>query len=431
MIKNKFGIPHSFEVHTSVNGMYRYGSLTVEDKYGIRESLPITGNEIITIAYNNATRGAITTATPVFIHFNIFNMEEAMIDADDATRFSRKALKFNLVEAPFFLKYNDVQWQKIWGKDDGVSSVTGQSVDSIILDHLQNDLQLNETSLFVYDFQKLKTKMHFCCPSWKTQLMLAYLLDFAKDNDNNGCVKLFTTSELETGSIKINMKSMNNMFKEAKTTLYGLIDVSSMQKSVAGVAIGSRSPNLILSYKFLTYDITSIPSGFSGAYLLNYDYTKSQYFTQLNRYSENNQRNKSFYNFALWSNQIDNDQSRQFYFGEIRDKSQGTGFLQNKITEHQYQLRCEMMTYVDETVQVGEKIFVTFLSGMAAIDNMQSHPIDEQMSGAWLIEEITDHCIDGRGMRKMVAIKDSFFNMYEPTVGKTKQLLPPVEGIFK
>ncbi len=80
MIKNKFGIPYSFEVHSSINGLYRYGTLTLEDKYGIRESLPITGNEIITLAYNNGSRGSITSAQPVFIHFNIFNMEETLID---------------------------------------------------------------------------------------------------------------------------------------------------------------------------------------------------------------------------------------------------------------------------------------------------------------------------------------------------------------
>ncbi len=340
-------------------------------------------------------------------------------------------MKFNLIEAPFFLKYNDRQWQRVWGRDDGVTNKFGKNIDEIIIDHLQNDLQLNEKSLFIYDFQKLKTNIHFTCPSWKTQKMFSYLLDFAKDTENNGCVKLFTTTDLTTGSIKINLKSINNMFKNATTTMYSLIDVSAMEKQKANFAYGSRLLNLIISYKFLTYDITSIPSGFSGAYLLNYDYTKSQYFTQLNRYSENNAKNKSFYNFALWSNQIDNDQSRQFYFGEMRDKTLGVDFLQNKITEHQYQLRCEVVTYVDETVQVGDKIFVTFLSGMAAIDNMQSHPIDEQMSGAWLVEEITDASIDGRGMRKMTVIKDSFFNMYEPTVGKSKQLLPPVQGIFK
>ncbi len=202
LIKNKFGIPHSFEIHNSLNGMYRYGSLTVEDKYGIRESLPITGNEIITVAYNNATRGSLTTAKPIFIHFNIFDMEEAMIDENDSTRFSRKALKFHLVEAPFFLKYNDVQWQRAWGNDTGID-INGVSVDQIFRQHLEEDLKIKEPSLFIMDFEILRTKPYFYCPSWKTQRMFSYLLEFAKSTKNNGCVKYFTTSDLDTGSIRL------------------------------------------------------------------------------------------------------------------------------------------------------------------------------------------------------------------------------------
>ena len=46
------------------------------DDSGVREALPLTGNEIVTVMYKNSYRTADTSTEPYFAHFNIFDIEE-------------------------------------------------------------------------------------------------------------------------------------------------------------------------------------------------------------------------------------------------------------------------------------------------------------------------------------------------------------------
>jgi hypothetical protein len=119
------GIPYEMELHASINGMYRYGSISLFDDGGIRESLPLTGNEIITIMYRNSYK-TDSGSQPTIIHFNIFDIEEETYypTAMDSKRFTTKLLKLHIIECPFFLLYNQNLWQKSYGKDTGEESTS-------------------------------------------------------------------------------------------------------------------------------------------------------------------------------------------------------------------------------------------------------------------------------------------------------------------
>jgi hypothetical protein len=105
--------------------------------------------------------------------------------------------------------------------------------------------------------------------------------------------------------------------------------------------------------------------------------------------------------------------------------------LTNTISDHQFQLRCETLTYVDESINPGDKVVLYFESGITALTQDQSHLLDEQMSGAWIVEEIVDSVINGTGVRKMVIVKDSFFNLYDVSSGSSNsKTLPNVHTVF-
>lgn len=426
--KNSLGIPFSFQIHTSLNGMYRYGYIIFDDKYGIRETLPLTGNEIITLLYKNSTRGSIFNSPPTIIHFNVFDIEETQMATYDETRFSNKALKFHVIEAPFFLKYNHEVWKRSYGKNTGKDSDL-MAVDQIFKTHLSEDLKLdkdNNVNHIDFDLQPMATKLHFYTPAWKSQTMFNYLLPFCKDTNNFEHVKFFTTTDIKSGKIIINMKSMNYMFSQKNMTEFTTLDMSPYSSYDKG--IDPRILNQILSYKFISYDITSLTTGFAGGSLLNFNYNKSKYYTLQNTYEEMIKKtdNKYFYNFGLWSNTISSERSMQTYLGPF-PHDQARTYIDNRIKEQQYQLRCETMTYVDETIQIGDKIFVLFQSGMSDATKDIGHLTDEQMSGGWLVEEIIDTAINGLGMRKMVLVKDSFFNVY---MSDKRKVLPEVNPVF-
>lgn len=423
--KNPLGVPMSFEIHQSINGMYRYGYITFEDKVGVRETLPLTGNEILTIRYANNASSLELAAQPRVIHFNVYDIEESQFsNAGGDERLTDKAIKFHVIEAPFFLKYSCDVWTRSYGTPDN-----GMAINNIFEKHLINDLKI-PNNLFSLDLQKMSTSLHFCSPAWRSQMIFNYLVQFARDEQGYGNVKFFTTSDPKTGNVVINLKSINQLFSNPKATEYTLVNASAFESGHVGIM--ARTMNQILTHKFVTYDLTTLASGVPGAYILNFDYVLSRYYTLKDNYKESISRkeNAHFYNFGLWSDKISNAKSKSFFLGPT-NKKLAKSYLNNKITEHQFQLRCETTTYVDESINPGDKIVIYFMSGMTEVTKNQQHLLDEQMSGAWIVEEIVDACANGIGYRKMVLIKDSFLNLYDVSsgVGNSKTL-PSVHTVF-
>jgi hypothetical protein len=434
------------EIHSSINSFYRYGSIVIYDEAGVRESLPITCNEIISVIYRNTFR-EITESLPMVVHFNIFDIEEVVADADqyNSKRFTGKLLKFHLVEAPFFLKYNEKAWKVAFGKCDTYDTTDpnhpitvpqGESIDTIFLRHFKDNLHLISDSpkndTIEVQFTKMKTKMHFVVPSWKTQKLFTYLLEFAKDENDYGNVKLFTTTNIQTSRPIVHLKSLNLIFKDTikSPTEFTLINQSTIDGKPE--SLGAGQLNQILKHKFVFYDLASLPAGYAGASLLNYDYVTGKYFTQCDNYVESNKKKGNSYtsNFALWNEKISSENTRQFYIGGI-SPSQGEEYLNNKIIKNRHQLRCEMMTYIDEGIQPGDKILATFPSGMTELSREgQNHLFDEHMSDEWIVEDVSDTYSNGKGLRKMVCIKDAFFNLYGKSEGiDVTKYLPQVKFV--
>lgn len=428
------GVPYEMELHSSINGMYRYGSISFFDDGGIRESLPLTGNEIITIMYRNAYK-TDSGSQPTIIHFNIFDIEEETYypTAMDSKRFTTKLLKFHIIECPFFLLYNQNLWQKSYGKDTGEESSSEKIfIDKIFEDHLIKDLKIynpnNKNNLFELNLQKMSTKMHFFSPSWKSQMIFSYLLDYCRDENGYGNVKFYNTTNNANGKIKINLQSLNQMFKNQKVVEFVNLDTSALSNfQKDNSTFNNRVLNQIIKHRFIYYDISSIPAGLAGAYMLNMDYKNSQYYTLYDTYENSNSKkeNSYFSNFAMWRNEISNENTKQYFIGEF-PKEHAKKYLNNKIIKNKYQLRCEMMTYVDEAIHPGDKISAIFISGMTEYTrDKQNHLFDEHMSDEWIVEDVVDTFKNGKAIRKMVVVKDSFFNIYDKSAGASSQLPVP------
>lgn len=420
--KNKLGSPQEMEIHSSINGFYRYGYVIMHDEIGIRESFVLTGNEVISIVYRSAGRD-LSTSMPSIIHFNIFDIEEVAVDpnAYDARRFTGKFLKFHLIEAPFFLKYNDRSWTIAFGYDSGTSD-NRMEINKIVENHFRKHLGIlkddPKTSLLEFNIAKMQTKLHFISPAWKTQKIFSYILQFAKDEDGAGNVKLFNTTNNQTGRTVVNLISLNQIIKSKliPSVTFSLIDTTAIEGSSDIENSGNRPINQILSYKFLSYDITSVPTGLAGATLLNRSYEDSRHYKMYDNYKEINKNKKDTYisNYALWNETISNENSLQLYLGSLK-KDEAKAYLSNVITKHKHQLKCEILTYVDENIYPGTKVLLNFPSGLAsAATEHQSHLTDEQMTDIWIIEDIVDSYHLGKGVRKMICMKDSFFNIYKP-----------------
>jgi len=442
------GTPFEMEMFSSINGAYRYGYITIFDDGGIREALPLTGNEIISIMYRNPFNETLSkslgsslpsdfTSNPMIVHFNIYDIEEIPYygNSDESRRFTTKLLKLHLIESPFFLLYNSTLWQKAYG-----SPSSKVKINEIFEKHLIDDLKIynkaNKYNIVELNINKMSTEMNFIIPSWKSQQTFSYLLDFCKDDQGFGNVKFFNTTNRKTSNIIVNLKSLNNMMQNPTYREFSLLNESPLMdlKKDPG-KINNRTLNEILKYKFVYYDLSSVTSGLGGGYMLNFDYKNSQYYTLYDTYEESNKKkeNSYFSNFGLWRDEISNENSRQYFISEF-PKNVAKKYLNNKITKNKHQIKCEIVTYLDETIQVGDKILIAFISGMTELQrDKQNHLFDEHMTDEWLVEEINDTYKEGKCIRKMTIIKDSFFNLYgtETNSNSSKLPIPKVNVVLR
>ena len=427
-LKQIFNLPVneviSADLRSSIDGMYRYGSITIRDDVGFREYTSLTGNEIVTIVYSNKM---ISSDRPEkIIHFNIYDMHESTPSDDTNRKYTNKFITLHLMEAPFFLSYNRKPWSKAYGKDNGDGTSTNVSIDEIIKSHLLDDLKITE-DMAELDFSKMSTEMHWSIPYWKPQQTLQYLLQFAKDIDGHGNVKLFTKTDIDKQKTILKLSSISNLFKTEQSTVYPVIDVHAITSGLLPAGMTSRkSANQIFDYKFESYDVVSLVSGLSGGYMYNHDYRDGKYFVHTDDYRASIASEKYFGQFGLWSDKISDWQSTSHSLGDISPELAKT-YLNNKVIQQKYQLKCHIRTPVNHDRNVGDKVYLTFPSGAYLVN--ESATVDEQMSGEWIIKEITDQISGGRGTSEVVLIKDSFYNDVGVTSGNKVKKLPDVKPI--
>jgi hypothetical protein len=419
---------YSFEIHSSIDGFYRYGSVIIPDRVGFREVAALTGNEIITIRYmNTVTADFIPFKT---IHFNIYDIEEVSYADNLRDKFTNKAIKLHLIESPIFLKYNQRVWSRHFGKDLGrdEDSKEKMTIDQVFLSHLQNDLKLNEEYIR-YDFDPMITDVYWTIPFWKPQKTFSYLLQFAQDQNNYGCVKFYTTSDNDNDITVINLRSIAQMFDRQETPYsYSFVGTNAFISS-AGEADGkemSKLINQLFDYKFETYDVTSIVSGLAGAMIYNTNYSQSLKWVQTEDYESSNRKDKYFAQFGLWNPEISNYKSTMFMRTDWHTPDVQS-FIQNKIVSKKYQLKCISSSYINQARNVGDRVRLDIPSGAYATN--PNKDLDVQMSGDWIISDIKDYYVNGRGYSSISFIKDAFFDTVRADTGNTPERLPAVTPI--
>jgi len=394
----------AMEIHSSIESFYRYGFVVIPDRIGMRESLSLTGNEIITVRYSNSV--ATSLVPPKSIHFNIYDMEEVALNNEYKDRYTNKAIKLHLIEAPFFLTYNMKVWSKVYGKDYGTAQET-LKLNKIFENHLINDLKITNTNIVSLDLNDMSTDMYWINPSWKSQKMFSYLLQFARDTNNNGNVKFFTTSDVFEDKIILNLKSVNQMFDVKNLYQYTIVNVGPLEQS--GLDVGQRAPkslNHIIDFKLKSYDLLSLTSGLPGGYIYNRDYLSNKRFIQLDNYASTNRTEKYFSNNALWLEDISAWDNAAYTIGSM-PINLAKAYLNNKIIDQKYQLKCLADCYLNHERNCGDKVNIIFPPAGGAIDNAKY--IDEHMSGDWIIQEMIDVITNNRGYTNITFIKDSFY----------------------
>lgn len=423
--RNEPLVIQSIEIHSSIFGLYRYAVIDVLDSIGQRELTSLGANDLIVIEYSGGVPMTDNIAGMKRLYFNIYDIKEIPIDENSIRiRFTQKMLKIHLIEAPFFLAYNKNYCNRTWGKSYGDGSISGVSIGNIIEDHLKNDLGIHP-QLVEYNFDKMSTSIHFCCPYWKTQTMINYLLTACKDQYNFSNVVLFNTDNIKDMKTVVNLKSVNSLYKQEKEVEYTFIDSSSMVSSVNNKFKPSQDRNTILSWEINTYDLTTLTTGIAGGTVVGSSYDESLYYEARSTYTNSTNLDKFSGNYATWKQEI-SDFRNKLYSPRYIDNGRQIDFINNRIENKKYQIEIDALMYINENRNVGDKVNLVFPSILAV---HEQHILDEQFTGTFIIKEIIDICTITEGFSKVKLIGDSFFNLMSPNNGGGAKKLPKVKPI--
>lgn len=172
----------SFEVRESIDQFYRTGVVTLSDRSSLRDILPLTGNEIITIAYKNTMHSAVSSLKRKIVHFKIFHIEEYENTQDRSARNGGSYINLHLVEWPIFEFLSTSVYKTFPTSHTPDGGVKASTLIETLLKSIKGfenyyDISVDPTP---DDF-----KFHnFYIPNWTITKSLQYISQFLVNKDN-------------------------------------------------------------------------------------------------------------------------------------------------------------------------------------------------------------------------------------------------------
>ena len=166
----------SIEIRESIDQFYRTGLVTLADRSSLRELLPLTGNEILSVSYKNRFHSSSADLKRKIIHFKIFHIEEYENLENRNARPGASYINLHLVEWPAFDFLSTVVYQTF-----PISHlVEGGEKGSTLVENLLKGIHGFENYYDIdVDPSPEDLRFHnFYIPRWTITKTLQYINDF-------------------------------------------------------------------------------------------------------------------------------------------------------------------------------------------------------------------------------------------------------------
>ncbi|MCS7316901.1 MAG: hypothetical protein NZZ41_01075 [Candidatus Dojkabacteria bacterium] len=208
------------KIYDNIESYFRVAEMYLTDRYCLREYMPLTGNEIISIRYRNSSHDP--SVPEKIYHFFIVNIQEEQ-NTTERDRGST-ILKLSLVEAPiyYFLTTNSIYKTYKW---DGGSKEKAPEKEKTIYDIMIDTFSLIPHITKWYDFDIEETledlKINFYIPNWTPYKTLNYLRKFAINKENFPYFVCYVEPPEKIGKKpKIILKSIYSLMKKKGVHLF-------------------------------------------------------------------------------------------------------------------------------------------------------------------------------------------------------------------
>jgi len=414
------------EIQDSMDMYFRTAKLWFFDRYAMREIMPLTGNEVVTIKYKNMAQPSATVEK--VMHFQIQSISEVP-NMQEYNKGSNITL-MNLVEAPAFnfLTNNCVYKTYDWDTKMKVSDLVNDCLLSI--PGLTNwyDIDIEET------LNADGAKFKFYNPNWTPMKTINYLKKFAISQKDDFPYYTFFIEPPKTksGKPKIHFKPV---YKYMTPTDKHQVS-SHFQQEVYRAGQGEPNKNARDYTQENDYEIFNTMqerqfdyfhraktafAQMSGETFFTFDYENDNkyfaldYSTFKDTYQGLGQKQLHSMNYGnMWASHRPHSFTDNLRLLNMKRNEMAYNTIHSGIA-------CTAAMTINNLRNVGQLADVIFKSSLN-----QKSGVDYMMSGTWLIWGQVDEMQDGAARSKVLMVKDGFEQlMINPGLPHMTHLNPP------
>lgn len=397
----------SMQIYDTLDSAFRMADMTISDPVSFRNTMPLTGHEIISVSYSNAL--STSSTKPKIIHFMIHNIIEETEAA--ATTATQKKLTLKLVEFPAFEFLVSRQIYKTYQIDE--KNTPTQSFSSIVKDTLESIEDFSKW--YDYDIvDSTSNAVNFYIPNWLPLKIINFCKKYAISKDKQYPMYVFHIGNDPQRDKPIAYFKPVYSFVDnsSKFRSYGH-SFNEVNKQNGGTENGEYSPvDTIIEHSFEYFNSQNVGT-LSGETSVTFDYLQDNNYVSTDYDSYLKSQFKGVAAFPLYpfghGNQWSSFRKTGWNYSEGRENIKNE--LHNEYASNIFKngIKCKAMVYVFEARMCGERAELIF--------NVNNPMLvyDKMMSGAWITWSITDTFIGGQAFSTIYFYNDGFGDISEPT----------------
>jgi hypothetical protein len=419
------------EIENSVDLAFRVGRIGVIDSIDLRKTMPLMGNEVLYIEYNNLQAATATVATKKSGFFRVMSIEE---NTDSQQRnksvgFTSRYLILTIAEFPYvdMLTFNTSNKSYAWdGGTIALPPMGPKPIASLVSDMFTDPTNREITTTMGISYFGFPTSdilpwnwINYYSPNWSKIKNINYLKRMATTLIGGHS---YYYINCEGSSIKF--KSIYQEFLSPLKTLNKIhfipVETYNMMPTFDIAPLDSANVLMDVSFKMGNV-IGAMFNGFSGSTDFSFDYLSGHTFTATDyrSFKMKTSSNDLFYiNFQKFGNQD----------GKMSYSAFNAPIITDNVRKYEYAKKsfnsmvCEATTFISNGRYLGQCAHIVMPS---ASTNTSNNLVDPIMGENWCIWGYKDIISNQRGICKLTLKKDSTFVPYYGLLGS---MLPTPAG---
>ena len=415
------------EIENSIDMAFRVGKIGINDIADVRKVLPLMGNEIIYIEYNNVITAQATVSTNKKGFFRIMGIEESKDDFNSSrsSKTTSRHLTLFLAEFPYvdILTFNGYNKSYTWGagtasKAPGGTASISRIVNDMFTDSMtRNNINNNGISLYIQPTSDVtpQDRFNYYSPNWSILKNINFLKRFALSRNGN-----YSYYYLNCEQDKITFQSaytnyLDKINRNKNRIEFVPLEISSLIPFYDISPADATNTLMDVNFKYGNA-IDGMFSGFSGETFFSFDYYNGHKFDAYDYRlfkQETPSNDKYFINYQKFG-----DQSNKMSYSPFT-----VGSLNQNLKKYEYSKKsfnsmiCEATAFVNNSRYLGQSANIVLPPSSQTTKNL----IDPILGANWCIWGYKDVISANTGICKITLKKDSTDIPYS---GMAETMLP-------